>query len=154
MPLGVPKLVRAAMLGLVALGVAVPPLYGQQALFDWEGTVRRLAAIEERDPYRLRDVIDNGRPTLIAFLDHLCYTCLRSVKPVEELSRRFSGRANVVVIDPSRITAPHTWAKDHYRVWFVPKFVFVSKGGEVAREYFGPTPTWTLASDLQTLLAQ
>ncbi|MFQ5920110.1 MAG: hypothetical protein ACE5I4_08745, partial [Thermoplasmata archaeon] len=109
MSVGARTLARAAMLGLVALGIAVkaPPLYGQQALFDWEGAVRRLAAIEEQDPYRLRDVVRNGRPTLIAFLDHLCYTCLRSVETAGELSRRFSGRADVAVIDTSRITAAH-----------------------------------------------
>ena len=114
----------------------------------------RLAAIEEKNPYRLRDLRRNGRPTLIAFIDHLCYTCLRSVKDVEQLKKEFSGRANIVVIDPSHITTAHSWAKDHYQVWFVPKFIILNKGGNVATEYFGPTSPRVLASDLQTLLAQ
>ncbi len=48
----------------------------------------------------------------------------------------------------------HTWAKDRYRVWFVPKFNLLNKGGDVTTEYFGPTPARTLISDLRTLLAR
>ena len=70
------------------------------------------------------------------------------------MKSRFSGRANVTVINPSRITPAHTWAKDSYRVWFVPKFVILDRRGEVAGEYFGPTPAQTLASNLQILLAR
>ncbi len=114
----------------------------------------RLAAIEEKNPYRLKDLRRNGRPTLIAFIDHLCYTCLRSVKDVEQLKKDFSVRANIVVIDPSRITTAHSWAKDHYQVWFVPKFIILNNWGNVTSEYFGPTSPRVLASDLQTLLAQ
>ncbi|MFQ5932869.1 MAG: hypothetical protein ACE5MM_10720, partial [Nitrospiraceae bacterium] len=115
---------------------------------------QHLEAIEEADPYRLKDLVGNGRPTLIAFIDHRCYTCLRSVEPVGELRERFAGRANVVVINPARITMAHGWAKDHYRVWFVPKFVVVNGSGDVAKEYFGPPPAQTLASDLDALLAR
>ncbi len=134
--------------------VVVPPLYGQQIPFDAKAMVLRLAAIEQKNPYRLRELVGNGRPTLIAFIDHLCYTCLRSVEEVEQLKRDFSVRANIVVIDPSRITTAHSWAKDRYQVWFVPKFIILNNGGNVASEYFGPTSPHVLASDLQTLLAQ
>ncbi len=149
-------LVGSAILSLVALGVVVAslPLYGHQTEFDLKGVVQRLALIEERDPFRLRDLARNGQPTLIAFIDHLCYTCLRSVEDVEQLKKEFSGRANIVVIDPSHITTAHSWAKDHYQVWFVPKFIILNNGGNVATEYFGQTSPRVLASDLQTLLAQ
>ncbi len=70
------------------------------------------------------------------------------------MKSRFSDQANITVVDPSRISVAHTWAKDYYRVWFVPKIVILDKRGDVAREYFGPTPSRTLASDLQPLLAQ
>ena len=114
----------------------------------------RLAAIEQKNPYYLRVLVGNGRPTLIAIIDHLCHTCLRSVEDVEQLKKDFSVRANIVVIDPSRITTAHSWAKDHYQVWFVPKFIILNNGGNVATEYFGQTSPRVLASDLQTLLAQ
>jgi len=144
------------IIGLIVLSttVVVPPLYGQQIPFDAKAMVLRLAAIEQKNPYRLRELVGNGRPTLIAFIDHLCYTCLRSVEDVEQLKRDFSVRANIVVIDPSRITTAHSWAKDRYQVWFVPKFIILNNGGNVASEYFGPTSPHVLASDLQTLLAQ
>ncbi|MCH7914653.1 MAG: hypothetical protein IH856_16740 [Deltaproteobacteria bacterium] len=155
-PRGKQILARTVIVGLAAfcLSVATSPIYGQQVPLDSKTLARHLAAIEERNPYRLRGLVRNGRPTLIAFIDHLCYTCLRSVGPLEQLRREFSGRANVIVIDPSRISVAHTWAKDRYRVWFVPKFVIVDKGGDIASEYFGPTPSRTLASDLQPLLAR
>jgi len=147
---------RATILTTVVLVIATvsPPLYGQESTINAKTLAHRLAAIEEKNPYRLRDLRRNGRPTLIAFIDHLCYTCLRSVEPIEELRWRFSGRANVTVINPSRITPAHTWAKDSYRVWFVPKFVILDRRGEVAGEYFGLTPAQTLASNLQILLAR
>ena len=147
---------RAAILALVALsiGLASPLLYGQQAPLDSKTLARHLEAIEEKEPYHLRDLMRNGRPTLIAFVDHLCFTCLRSVESIEKLRSRFSDRANIAVIDPSRITAAHTWAKDRYRVWFVPKFVIVDKGGDIASEYFGPTLARTLASNLNALLTK
>ncbi len=126
----------------------------QQAPLDSKALARHLEAFEEKEPYHLRDLMRNGRPTLIAFIDHLCYTCLRSVEIVEELRSRFSDRANIAVINPSRITGAHTWAKDRYRVWFVPKFVIVDKGGDIAKEYFGPTPARTLASNIQSLLTK
>ncbi len=113
-----------------------------------------LKAIEEKNPYRLQDLARNGRPTLIAFIDHLCFTCLRSVEIVDKLKDQFSVHANIAVIDPSRISVAHSWAKDYYRVWFVPKFVILDKQGEVAKEYFGPTPIKILTSDLQSLQAQ
>ena len=116
--------------------------------------VLRLAAIEQKNPYYLRVLVGNGRPTLIAIIDHLCHTCLRSVEDVKQLKKDFSVRANIVVIDPSRITTAHSWAKDHYQVWFVPKFIILNKGGNMATEYFGPTSPRVLAFDLQTLLAQ
>jgi len=139
---------------VLVMTVASSPLHGEQTEFDIKAMVQHLAAIEEKNPYRLRDLRRNGRPTLIAFIDHLCYTCLRSVKDVEQLKKDFSVRANIVVIDPSRITTAHSWAKDHYQVWFVPKFIILNNGGNVASEYFGPTSLRVLASDLQTLLAQ
>ena len=76
------------------------------------------------------------------------------MESIEKLRSRFSDLANIAVIDPSRISVAHTWAKDRYRVWFVPKFVIVDKGGDIASEYFGPTSARTLASDIQSLLAQ
>lgn len=154
--LGRRVLSRGAIAALVALsiGLASPLLYGQQALFDPKALVLHLEAIEEKEPYHLRDLVRNGRPTLIAFIDHLCYTCLRSVESIEKLRSRFSDLANIAVIDPSRISVAHTWAKDRYRVWFVPKFVIVDKGGDIASEYFGPTPARTLASDIQSLLTK
>jgi hypothetical protein len=144
------------IIGLIVLSttVVVPPLYGQQIPFDSKAMALRLAAIEQKNPYRLRELVGNGRPTLIAFIDHLCYTCLRSVKDVDQLKRDFSVRANIVVIDPSRITTAHSWAKDRYQVWFVPKFIILNNGGNVTSEYFGPISPRVLASDLQTLLAQ
>lgn len=143
-------------MGLVTLGTAVvsPPLYGQEVPFESKAMARRLATIEETNPHRIRELMRNGQPTLIAFIDHFWYTCLRPVGPIEQLRREFSDRANVIVIDSSRTTAAHSWAKDHYRVRFVPKFVIVDKGGNVAREYFGPMPSQTLVSNLQNLLAQ
>jgi len=155
-PWGKQILARTVIVGLATFGLSVTPapIYGQQVPLDSKTLARHLAAIEERNPYRLRVLVRNGRPTLIAFIDHLCYTCLRSVRPLEQLRREFSGRANVIVIDPSHITVAHSWAKDHYRVWFVPKFVILDKHGDLAKEYFGPTPTQTLTSDLQSLQAQ
>jgi len=149
-------LIQAAIIGLTALSttVLVRPLHSHHTPFDSKTMALRLAAIEEKNPYRLKDLRRNGRPTLIAFIDHLCYTCLRSVKDVEQLKKDFSVRANIVVIDPSRITTAHSWAKDRYQVWFVPKFIILNNGGNVASEYFGPTSPHVLASDLQTLLAQ
>ncbi len=149
-------LARTVIVGLAAfcLSVATSPIYGHQVPLDSKTLARHLAAIEERNPYRLRGLVRNGRPTLIAFIDHLCFTCLRSVGTVGELKSRFSDQANITVIDPSRISVAHSWAKDYYRVWFVPKFVFLDKGGDIVREYFGPTPARTLASDIQSLLAQ
>lgn len=91
---------------------------------------------EETNPHRIRELMRNGQPTLIAFIDHFRYTCLRPVGPIEQLRREFSGRANVIVIDSSRTTAAHSWAKDHYRVWFVPKFVIVDKGGKCGQRVF------------------
>ncbi len=119
---------RAAILALVALsiGLASPLLYGQQAPLDSKTLARHLEAIEEKEPYHLRDLMRNGRPTLIAFIDHLCFTSLRSVGTVGELKSRFSDQANITVIDPSRISVAHSWAKDYYRVWFVPKFVILN----------------------------
>jgi len=147
---------RAAILGLVALGMAVvpPPIHSEQHLSDARAMALHLKAIEEKNPYRLRDLVSNGRPTLIAFIDHLCFTCLRSVEIVDKLRSQFSVHANIIVIDPSRISVAHTWAKNLYRVWFVPKFVILDKQGNVAKEHFGPTPIRTLASDLQPLLAR
>ncbi|MFQ5541991.1 MAG: hypothetical protein ACE5E2_04110 [Candidatus Binatia bacterium] len=149
-------LVRATIPALVALGIAMvpPPIHGEQRLSDTKALARQLAAIEEKDPFHLRDLVRNGRPTLIAFIDHLCFTCLQSVGTVEELKSRFSDKNNITVIDPSRISVAHGWAKDRYRVWFVPKFVILDKHGDVAKEYFGPTPIQTLTSDLQSLQAQ
>jgi hypothetical protein len=147
---------RAAILATVVLVIATvsPPLYGQESALNAKALAHRLAAIEEENPFRLQDLVRNGRPTLIAFIDHLCFTCLRSVGTVEELKSRFSDQANIAVIDPSRISVAHGWAKDRYRVWFVPKFVILDKHGDVAKEYFGPTPIQTLTSDLQSLQAQ
>ncbi len=155
-PRGKQILARTVIVGLAAFGlsVATSPIYGQQVPLDSKALARHLEAIEEKEPYHLRDLVHNGRPTLIAFIDHLCYTCLRSVGPLEQLRREFSGRANVTVIDPSHITVAHSWAKDLYQVWFVPKFVFLDKGGDIVREYFGPTPVRTLASDIQSLLTK
>ncbi len=155
-PRGKQSLARTVIVGLAAfcLSVAASPIYGQQVPLDSKTLARHLAAIEERNPYRLRGLERNGRPTLIAFIDHLCFTCLRSVGTVEKLKSRFSDQANITVIDPSRISVAHSWAKDRYRVWFVPKFVIVDKGGDIASEYFGPPPIQTLTSDLQPLLAQ
>jgi hypothetical protein len=149
-------LVGATILGFVALGIAAlpPPIHGEQGIFDAKAMALQLKAIEEKNPYRLRVLARNGRPTLIAFIDHLCFTCLRSVGTVEKLKSRFSDQANITVIDPSRISMAHGWAKDRYRVWFVPKFVILDKQGNVAKEYFGPTPIQTLTSDLQSLQAQ
>jgi len=76
------------------------------------------------------------------------------VGTVEKLKLCFSDLANIAVIDPSRISVAHSWAKDRYRVWFVPKFVILDKHGDLAKEYFGPTPAQTLASDIQSLLAR
>ncbi|MFQ5914304.1 MAG: hypothetical protein ACE5JS_14080 [Nitrospinota bacterium] len=148
--------VRKGYLSLAAfcMVIGAPSLFGHQVPFDSSVAARRLAAVEEKDPYRLRSLVRDGRPTLIAFIDHLCHTCLRSVGPIEKLKQRFAGRANVVVIDPARISAAHTWAKDYYQVWFVPKFVLIGQSGEVVREHFGPTPAETLASDLRALLAR
>ncbi len=128
------------IIGLIVLSttVVVPPLYGQQIPFDAKAMVLRLAAIEQKNPYRLRELVGNGRPTLIAFIDHLCYTCLRSVEDVEQLKRDFSVRANIVVIDPSHITTAHSWAKDHYQVWFVPKFIIFKQGGKCGQRIFWP----------------
>ncbi len=70
------------------------------------------------------------------------------------MKSRFSDQANITVGNPSRISVAHTWAKDRYRVWFVPKFVILDMHGDLAKEYFGPTPIQTLTSDLQPLLAQ
>ncbi len=147
---------RAAILGLVALGMAVvpSPIHSEQHLSDARAMALHLKAIEEKNPYRLQDLARNGRPTLIAFIDHLCFTCLRSVEIVDKLKEQFSVHANIAVIDPSRISVAHSWAKDYYRVWFVPKFVILDKRGDVAKEYFGPTPIRTLASDLLPLLAR
>jgi hypothetical protein len=147
---------RAAILATVVLVIVTvsPPLYGQESTLNAKALAHRLAAIEEKNPFHLRDIVRNGRPTLIAFIDHLCYTCLRSVDSIEKLRSRFSDLANITVIDPSRISMAHTWAKDHYRVWFIPKFVILDKHGDLAKEYFGPTPIQTLASDLQPLLAR
>ncbi len=155
-PRGKQILARTVIVGLAAfcLSAAAAPIYGQQVPLDSKTLARHLAAIEERNPYRLRGLVRNGCPTLIAFIDHLCYSCLRSVESIEKLRSRFSDLANIAVIDPSRISMAHTWAKDRYRVWFVPKFVFLDKGGDIVREYFGPTPVRTLASDIQSLLAQ
>ena len=149
-------LIQAAVIGLTALSttVLVRPLHSHHTPFNSKTMALRLAAIEQIYPYRLQELVRNGRPTLIAFIDHLCYTCLRSVEDVEQLKKDFSVRANIVVIDPSRITTAHSWAKDHYQVWFVPKFIILNKGGNVASEYFGPTSPRVLASNLQTLLAQ
>ena len=149
-------LVRATILGLVSLGIAVvpPPIHGDQRLSDARAMALHLKAIEEKNPYRLQDLARNGRPTLIAFIDHLCFTCLRSVEIVDKLKDQFSVHANIAVIDPSRISVAHSWAKDYYRVWFVPKFVILDKRGDVAKEYFGPTPIKILTSDLQSLQAQ
>ncbi len=149
-------LVRATILGLVSLGIAVvpPPIHGDQRLSDARAMALHLKAIEEKNPYRLQDLARNGRPTLIAFIDHLCFTCLRSVEIVDKLKDQFSVHANIAVIDPSRISVAHTWAKDHYKVWFVPMFVFLDKGGDKVKEYFGPTPARTLASDIQSLLTK
>lgn len=155
MALGVRRWTRVAVLALAALSPSVPTLLrAQEASFDWEAAVRRLEAIEERDPSRLPDLARNGHPTLIAFIDHTCYTCLRSVESVTALRARFAERANVVLIDPLRLTPAHAWAKDHYRVWFVPKFVLLSRRGAVAKEYFGPIPARALAADLEALLAK
>jgi len=134
---------RAAILATVVLVIATvsPPLYGQESTLNAEALAHRLAAIEETNPFHLRDLVRNDRPTLIAFIDHLCFTCLRSVGTVEKLKLRFSDLANIAVID-------------RYRVWFVPKFVILDKHGDLAKEYFGPTPGWTLASDIQSLLAR
>jgi hypothetical protein len=54
-------------LGLAAFCAAMgaAPLYGQRTSFDLEGMARRLAAIEEKDPYRLRQLVGEGWPTLI-----------------------------------------------------------------------------------------
>lgn len=136
----------------LAMAAAAGPLPAHERRFDPEEAVRRLEAIEERDPSRLRELTRSGRPTLIAFIDHTCYTCLRAVGPVGALQRRFAGRAHVVLINPLRLTAAHAWAKDTYRVWFVPKFVLVGRRGEVAGEHFGPTPPGTLAAGLEALL--
>ncbi len=73
---------------------------------------------------------------------------------VDKLGALFSDDANIAVIDPARISVAHTWAKDHYRVWFVSKFVILDKQGNVAKEYFGATPLRTLVSDLQSLQAR
>lgn len=121
-------LFQAAIVALVALSISLvsPPLYAQQVPFDSKALARILETIEEKEPYHLRDLVFNGRSTLIAFLDHFCYTCLRSEETVEKLKMRFSDRTNVVIIDSSRILVAHTWAKDGYRVWFVPKFVILN----------------------------
>ncbi len=134
---------RAAILATVVLVIATvsPPLYGQESTLNAEALAHRLAAIEETNPFHLRDLVRNDRPTLIAFIDHLCFTCLRSVGTVEKLKLRFSDLANIAVID-------------RYRVWFVPKFVILDKHGDLAKEYFGFTPARTLASDIQSLLAR
>ncbi len=134
---------RAAILATVVLVIATvsPPLYGQESTLNAEALAHRLAAIEETNPFHLRDLVRNDRPTLIAFIDHLCFTCLRSVGTVEKLKLRFSDLANIAVID-------------RYRVWFVPKFVILDKHGDLAKEFFGPTPARTLASDIQSLLAR
>ena len=89
-------LIQAAIIGLTALSttVLVRPLHSHHTPFDSKTMALRLAAIEEKNPYRLKDLRRNGRPTLIAFIDHLCYTCLRSVKDVEQLKKDFSVRAN------------------------------------------------------------
>lgn len=150
-----PPRLRAMLLGLAALALALPaPLRAHEASFDPVEAVRRLEAIEERDPYRLRGLIGSGRPTLIAFIDHTCYTCLRSVEPVEGLKRQFAGRADVVLINPLRLTSAHAWAKDRYHVWFVPKYVLLGRDGAVAKEYFGLTSAGALAAGLQALLAE
>lgn len=54
-------------LGLAAIcpAMGAAPLYGQRTSFDLEGMARRLAAIEEKDPYRLRQLVGEGWPTLI-----------------------------------------------------------------------------------------
>ena len=149
-------LIQAAIIGLTALSttVLVRPLHSHHTPFNSKTMALRLAAIEQKNPYRLQELVRNGRPTLIAFIDHLCYTCLRSVEHVEQLRREFSGRANIVVIDPSRITTGHSWAKDRYQVWFVPKFVILDRVGHVAWEYFGPLPTEIVASNLRSLVAR
>ncbi len=48
-------------------GKPFAPLHAHDASFDSKALARRLAAIEEKNPYRLRDLVSNGRPTLIAF---------------------------------------------------------------------------------------
>ena len=137
---------------VLVIATVSPPLYGQESTLNAKALAHRLAAIEETNPFHLQDLVRNDRPTLIAFIDHLCFTCLRSVGTVEKLC--FSDLANIAVIDPSRISVAHSWAKDRYRVWFVPKFVILDKHGDLAMEYFGPTPARTLASDIQSLLAR
>jgi len=155
-PRGKQILARTVIVGLAAFGlsVATAPFYGQQVPLDSKISARHLEAIEEKEPYHLRDLMRNGRPMLIAFVDHLCYTCLRSVESIEKPRSRFSDWANIAVIDPSRITVAHNWVKDRYRVWFVPKFVILDKRCDVVKEYFGPPPFKILASNLQPLLAQ
>jgi len=74
---------------VLVMTVASYPLHGEQTEFDIKAMVQHLAAIEEKKPYRLRVLARNGRPTLIAFIDHQCYTCLRSVEDIEQLIPKF-----------------------------------------------------------------
>ena len=51
------------------MGLPIPmasaPLYSQQAAFDPKALARRLTAIEEKQPYHLRNIVRNGQPNLI-----------------------------------------------------------------------------------------
>ncbi len=132
---------------VVALALITPAMAEERRDLD-----ARLDAMISKEPARIPEIIANGWPTLLVFTDHHCAACLSMVPIVERLTQKYTGRANVITIDPQDPHLAVRLLSAKYGVWGTPMMVLLDRTAIVRKKLYGPQLERTLAGDLDRLL--
>ena len=133
---------RQVILGLLMLVLFTDALASggqvRQGELSYPEIVWRWKALLADDVTLLDGMLTNGRPTLLAFIDKSCGSCLSMVPVMEEVRREYSSSVNIMTVDNERQDMPVRRLVTEYQVWAVPMFVIFDRQGRIYRKLYGP----------------
>lgn len=119
----------------------------------YEDLVRRWRTLLVEDVSRVPEIVKNGRPTLLAFIDKHCGYCLSMVPIVEQLQRDYEARLNILTVDNERLDLPVRFLVMKYQIWATPTLVVLDRKGAVYRKLHGPQARPRLEGLLERVLS-
>ena len=141
---------------LFLLGPLTEAYASSDPVAEYRALIARLEGLFFPEPAKVAQVIANGRPTLLGFLDRGCSSCLRMVPALEALQKEIGGEVNILVIDLDDLGKNPTvdLLAKQYKVWAGPQFVLFDKRGKMVGKLFGPKSREELIGRLRKLIAQ